>query len=311
MPGAAAFAFDGIAYHSMSVISDGLPTVIINGENTRFLDSADRGLHYGDGVFTTLSVLEGKPIFLARHLARLQADAGRLSVPFPGYSVLTDEAKRISGLHPESVLKITLTQGAGGRGYRRPEHNQGTCIMSAYPKPNYPESITDTGVQARVCEMRLGLNPRLAGNKHLNRLEQVLARAEWSDENIREGLMLDYEGFLIEGVMSNVFLVRDGVLLTPLLDRCGVSGVMRGLVLDAARDLGLQVEQARILPEEAMNADELFLTNSIIGLWPVCLLDGKKIPLGRITRLLSRRIARMTASDLASQKAGLPSDAAT
>jgi 4-amino-4-deoxychorismate lyase len=290
----------------MSVISDGLPTVMINGEITRFVDSADRGLNYGDGVFTTLPVVQGVPVFLARHLARLQADAGRLSVPFPGLAVLTDEARRISGLHAESVLKITLTQGVGGRGYRRPQRSEGIRIIGVHPKPNYPESITEDGVRARVCEIRLGLNSRLAGKKHLNRLEQVLARAEWSDEHIGEGLMLDYEGFLIEGVMSNVFLVRKGVLLTPLLDRCGVSGVMRGLVLDAARELGLQVEQARILPEEAMNADELFLTNSVIGLWPVCLLDGRKIPLGRITRLLSRWIARMTASDLASQKAGLP-----
>jgi 4-amino-4-deoxychorismate lyase len=294
----------------MSVVSDGLPTVMINGEITRFLNSADRGLHYGDGVFTTLSVLGGVPVFLSRHLARLQADAGRLNIPFPGHSVLTDEARRISGLHTESVLKITLTHGAGGRGYRRSERNIGTRIIGVHPKPNYPESITEEGVEARVCEIRLGFNSRLAGSKHLNRLEQVLARAEWDDEHIREGLMLDYEGFLIEGVMSNVFLVRDGVLLTPLLDRCGVSGVMRGLVLDAARELGLQVVQARILPEEAMNADELFLTNSVIGLWPVCLLDGKKIPLGSMSRLLSLHITRMAASDLASQKAGFASDEA-
>jgi 4-amino-4-deoxychorismate lyase len=294
----------------MSVFSEGLAAVMINGENTCFLDSADRGLHYGDGVFTTLSVQQGVPIFLDRHLARLQADAGSLSIPFPGHSVLADEARRISCLHPESVLKITLTQGVGGRGYRRPEQSKGTRIIGVHPKPNYPESITEAGVQVRVCEIRLGLNSRLAGSKHLNRLEQVLARAEWNDEHIREGLMLDYEGFLVEGVMSNVFLVREGVLLTPLLDRCGVAGVMRGLVLEVGRELGLPVEQARILPEEAMNADELFLTNSVIGLWPVCLLEGKKIPLGKITRLLSRRIAWMTASDMASQQAGLPADEA-
>ncbi len=280
------------------MISEGSPTAIVNGENTRFLDIADRGLQYGDGIFTTLSVQEGVAIFLDRHLARLQADAMRLNIPFPGHAVLTEEVLRIGDIHPRCVLKIMLTRGAGGRGYRCLEQSYGTRILSAHPKPDYPKSIRESGVQARFCDIRLGLNPRLAGIKHLNRLEQVLARAEWGDEGIREGLMLDHEGFLVEGVMSNVFLARDGLLRTPLLERCGVAGVMRGLVLESAPLLGLAVEEARILTEEALSADEIFLTNSVIGLWPVSLLDGKKFPVGSITRLLTRRIDDMAAREL-------------
>ena len=241
---------------------------------------------------------EGVAIFLDRHLKRLQADALRLNIPFPGFEILTEEVQRIGHMHSSCVLKIMLTRGVGGRGYLAPKQSKGTRILSSHPKPDYPKSIRESGVTVRFCDIRLGLNPHLAGIKHLNRLEQVLARAEWGDEGIREGLMLDHEGFLVEGVMSNVFLVSNGVLRTPVLERCGVAGVMRGLVLESAALLGLTVEEERILPEEAHSADEIFLTNSVIGVWPVTLLDGKKFSVGNITRLLTRRIDDMVTQEL-------------
>ncbi len=276
---------------------------IINGENAFLLDIADRGLHYGDGVFTTLSIEGGVPIFLDRHLARLQDDARRLDIPFPGISVLRREVWQLCMANPDSVLKIILTRGSAGRGYRYPEITHGTRILKAYPKPAYPSSVDMTGVKVRFCENRLGINLRLAGIKHLNRLEQVLARAEWHGELIREGLMLDYEGFLVEGIMSNVFLVQGEKVRTPLLDRCGVSGVQRRLVLEAAQNLGLTVEEARIQPHQVFSADEIFLTNSIIGVWPVSQLEGKAIPLGEIAKKLSVCVAEMAAIDMATQQA--------
>lgn len=274
---------------------------LINGKPARCVDVADRGLHYGDGVFTTLAVRGGVPLFWERHLARLQADANRLGLPFPGGQVLTEEARQLCPPHIDAVLKIILTRGVGGRGYRRAENTAGTRIVSPHPQPDYPPDLAEKGVRARLCGLRLGLNPRLAGIKHLNRLEQVLARAEWDDDSIREGLLLDYEGFLVEGVMSNVFLVQEGRLRTPLLDRCGVAGVMRGLVVQFARDLGLAVEEARILPAELDATDELFLTNSVIGLWPVCELDGKRFPVGPVARRLVGRIDEAIAGALACQ----------
>jgi 4-amino-4-deoxychorismate lyase len=274
----------------MAAIPQTSVSSLINGEAQLCLDVADRGLHYGEGVFTTLAVRRGVPLFLSRHLARLEADAARLGLPFPGVAILAEESRRLAACHPDSVLKIILTGGAGGRGYRRPEQGLGTRILAAHPLPVYPPDIKQQGVKARVCGLRLGLNPRLAGIKHLNRLEQVLARAEWGDDGIREGLLLDYEGFLVEGVMSNVFLVSAGRLRTPLLDRCGVAGVMRGLVLAASRDTGLPVEEARIPLAEALSADEIFLSNSVIGLWPVSGLEGRTFPVGAITRLLADKI---------------------
>lgn len=281
----------------MADMSQGNASVLINGDSTRCLDFADRGLQYGDGIFSTVSVRNGIPLFLSRHLARLQTDALSLSIPFPDIRVLTDEAYRLCAHHPESVLKIMLTRGMGGRGYRFIEQGKATRILCSHPKPDYPEEIWKKGVKARVCDLRLGINPRLAGIKHLNRLEQVLARAEWIDDDISEGLLMDHEGFLVEGVMSNVFLAREGFLRTPLLDRCGVAGVMRGLVLEAARELGLTVEESRLRLDEAIGADELFLTNSVIGVWPVRALDDKQFPVGEITRLLAERIHAMAGEE--------------
>jgi 4-amino-4-deoxychorismate lyase len=279
----------------MAVISQGSASCLVNGEPSRCLDVADRGLNYGDGVFTTLPVRQGFPLFLSRHLARLRADAARLGLPFPGVAVLADEARRLAAGHPESVLKILLTRGVGGRGYRPAEHATGTRVLAAHPLPGHPADLREQGVRARVCRLRLGLNPALAGVKHLNRLEQVLARAEWADEAVREGLLLDYEGFLVEGVASNVFIVSQGRLRTPLLDRCGVAGVMRGLVLDEARAAGLAAEEARLRLAEAFEAEELFMTNSLIGVWPVRALEGRRFAPGPVARLLAGRVDALAA----------------
>lgn len=283
----------------MTAVAQAPVSALINGEPARCVDFSDRGLHYGDGVFTTLAVRQGLPLLLDRHLARLQADAGRLGLPFPGRQVLADEIRQLCAASTDAVLKLILTRGTGGRGYRCPENTTGTRILSVHPKPDYPPDLAVAGVRARLCGLRLGINPRLAGVKHLNRLEQIMARAEWADDSIREGLLLDYEGFLVEGVMSNVFLLRQGRLRTPLLDRCGVAGVMRGWVLELAQDLGLVAEEARILPSELDDAEELFLTNSVIGIWPVCELEGRRFPIGPLAKLLAGQIDAAIAEALA------------
>lgn len=269
---------------------DAQSTVLINGEATRSVDFADRGLQYGDGVFTTLTVQDGIPLFLNRHLARLQADAAKLNLPCPAVELLADEARHLAASQAQAVLKMMLTRGVGGRGYRCPEASNGTRILSLHPHPNYPADLAEHGTKARLCALRLGINPHLAGIKHLNRLEQVLARAEWQDDDIREGVLLDYEGFVVEGVMSNLLVLNGNRLTTPLLDRSGVAGVMRGLVLEAARDLGLAVEETRIRPETLFAADSVLLTNSVIGIWPVRELDGHRFTINPIIPTLRQRI---------------------
>ncbi len=249
--------------------------ILINGEAGDRIDVLDRGLQYGDGLFETLRVRAGRPCLWAAHLARLRRGCERLGIAMPAEARLRDEAGRLCAGLDDGVLKIVLTRGPGGRGYRPPRDARPTRLLAVFPAPDYPPQYAQAGVAARLCDTRLGLNPALAGLKHLNRLEQVLARAEWDEPGIAEGLMLDIEGNVIEGTMSNLFMVRAGRLCTPGLSRCGVAGVMRARVMAEAGAQGIPVEEGRIGLRDLAAADELFLTNSVIGVWPVRRLDGR------------------------------------
>lgn len=261
-----------------------LTDVLINGERKRSLDINDRGIQYGDGLFETIEVRSGQPIFVSQHLKRLQFGCQQLLIPYPGDNIFLSEISILLKKSKNAVLKIQFTRGQGNRGYRQPQEIEPTRILSLHPFPVFPESYQQEGVRVRFCSGKLSSNPRLAGIKHTNRLEQVLARAEWVSESIQEGLMFDHQGYLIEGTMSNVFVVKDGKLLTPFLEDCGVTGIIRGLILGYGSDLGFQIEQQLLTQEFLYRADEVFLTNSIIGIWPVSHLDNLKLPVGPITR---------------------------
>lgn len=258
-------------------------SILVNGEIANCIDLLDRGFQYGDGVFTTLLLKEGVPLFLEQHLDRLGRDCAGLAIPPIESTLLRGDIKSVIGDEKRGVIKIQVTRGLGGRGYRSPKLVSPTRVVALHPLPVFPDQYTSEGIEVRYCRTRLGINPALAGIKHMNRLEQILARSEWSDNRIAEGLMLDHEGQLVEGTMSNVFLVKDGQLWTPLLDRCGVSGVMRSVVIGAARSLGIQLTQCRLTPEDMAVADEAFITNSVIGLWPVSCVKEKIIPIGPVT----------------------------
>jgi 4-amino-4-deoxychorismate lyase len=249
-------------------------TTLIDGVPADTIAVADRGVHYGDGLFETIAVVDGEPCLWERHLVRLRAGCERLSIPLPPESQLADEALRLTRGVGRAALKLILTRGEGGRGYRPPDPPRPRRILRLSPWPAYPEAWQAMGVRVRYCRTRLGHQPLLAGLKHLNRLEQVLARAEWSDPDIAEGLMLDLDGQVVEGTQTNLFALLDGRLLTARLDRCGVAGVVRGLVMDTARVLGLTVVEEGLTPERLAAADALFLTSSLIGIWAVRELGG-------------------------------------
>jgi 4-amino-4-deoxychorismate lyase len=265
-------------------MANSLPVIRVNGRESRRISALDRGLHYGDGVFTTLAVRGGAPLLLDRHLARLAHDCQRLSIPCPHLPLLRDEAVRLPWKQARAVLKITITRGEGGRGYRVPDECCPTRLLALHPWPEYSDHPAADGIAARVCNLRLGRNPALAGVKHLNRLEQVLARSEWDNPEILEGILLDSDGAVVEGVMSNLFWVKEGCLFTPLLDQCGVAGVMRALVLELAARHGLIAGEIRAPLSTVLEADEVFFTNSVIGLWPARVLDGRVFSVGPVSR---------------------------
>jgi 4-amino-4-deoxychorismate lyase len=263
---------------------------LLNGQPASTLDLHDRGLHYGDGLFETIAVDRGEPLLWPQHMARLLEGCRRLRLPPPDTDLLRSEAGQVLAGAGRATLKILITRGSAGRGYRAPRDAQPTRLLMRFPWPDYPVDNGRTGVVVRLCETRLARNPALAGLKHLNRLEQVLARGEWDDPGIAEGLMLDTGGCLIEGTMSNVFLVRAGGLVTPALDACGVAGVMRARVLEAAASLGIPCATADLTPADAEAADALFLTSSLIGLWPVRQLGERRYAVNPIVQTLQQQL---------------------
>ncbi len=255
--------------------------ILVDGAAQGEVDAADRGLHYGDGLFETLAVVDGRIRHWTRHLGRLESGCRRLGLECPEASLLEREVLQLSGGCARRVVKIIVTRGAGTRGYRPPQPARSRRILLASDWPDHPRQWAREGVRIRLCQMRLGHNPLLAGIKHCNRLEQVLARSEWGDE-FEEGLMLDEHGRAIEGTMSNLFVVQDGALTTPDLSRCGVAGVMRQVILDQAPGQGIPTEVAEVGLEQVRQADGLLLCNALIGIWPVRTFEERQYPVPRL-----------------------------
>lgn len=258
-------------------------TTRINGVAVDCVGTSDRGLLYGDGLFETIAVRNRRASSWQRHMARLQAGCERLGIPVVDSAQLAQEADELLAGAGDAVLKVIVTRGSGGRGYRIPEKMTPRRILQLHPWPEFPPAAAEAGVAARLCTTRLCHNPMLAGIKHLNRLEQVLARREWHDPQIAEGLLLDPGGHLVEGTMSNLFLVRQQALLTPDLRGCGVAGIMRSIILELAERLSLPVKICTLDMEDLQTADEIFLCNSLIGIWPVIVVDGRPFCKGEIT----------------------------
>jgi 4-amino-4-deoxychorismate lyase len=264
---------------------------MINGRMTDHVASTDRGLFYGDGLFETIAVLNGEPGHWQQHLQRLQAGCARLGIEPVDELLLAEECRQLVDGVGRAVVKIIVTRGSGGRGYRLPARPKPTRILQLHDWPDFPVACARHGVAVRMCDIRLGHNPRLAGIKHLNRLEQVLARQEWDDTGIMEGLLLDSVGNLIEGTMSNLFLVKDEVLLTPDLQRCGVAGIMRSQVLKLADQLSIHAEICQLGMADLHEAGEVFICNSLIGIWPIIAIDDRNYTRGTTTSRLQDLLA--------------------
>lgn len=243
--------------------------MLVNGAPGNTINAEDRGLAYGDGVFRTLRMQAGRPVCWERQYAKLQRDCGALKISCPSALVLSSELQQLNKDHPEGVAKIIITRGVSARGYAPSVQTEATRVLSINPPAAYPADYAKSGVRMHVCKVRLGHQLLLAGIKHLNRLENVLAASEWQDQDVAEGLMCDISGYVISGTRSNLFMLRGNVLYTPNLLRCGVAGVQRDRVMDWAKQHGVTCKIADFHVEELVQADEIFLVNSVFGLWPV------------------------------------------
>jgi len=252
--------------------------VLVNGREDDRIDPMDRGLHYGDGLFETMAVQGGGVRFLDWHLERLAEGAARLAIPLPEPGTLRAEITAVSAAD-RGVVKLILTRGAGERGYRPSPHPEPTRMVFGLSWPALTPAAWTQGVRVGWCRMRLGRNPRLAGIKHLNRLEQVLARAEWDDAAMAEALMMDDREQAICGTQTNLFARIADRWTTPVLDQCGVAGVMRRAFITWAASRGEPVIERELPAVEVAGAAAVLLTNAVIGAWPVHELAGRALPI--------------------------------
>lgn len=273
------------------------PAILVNGNAAGSLSALDRGLQFGDGVFRTLAVSGGRPLNWVNHHARLSADCNALGLACPASELLAAEIREVAP--NDASVKIILTRGTAGRGYGIPAEARESRIVAAFDLPAHDAKLAVEGARVRLCTLRLALQPRLAGVKTLNRLENVLARSEWRDSTIDEGLLCDSEGRVVEATMANIFVVHKGHLVTPRLDRCGVAGAQRDRVRQLAASLDEHCEEVDLGIDDVMKADEVFLTNSLIRLWPVREIDGRLFRPGPVARVIREAILAQEARDVA------------
>ena len=260
---------------------DGPLQSLINGQQAERISIRDRGFQYGDGCFETIRVLSNKPILWSAHLKRLKHACKTLQLSV-NFELLQSEITQLlqGNKTADVILKIIVTRGEGGRGYTPPEHANCTRIIQLI---DYVAADTRTGARVVVCQHRLSSNSLLGGIKHLNRLDQVIASAQ-IPADFDEGLCLDEQGSVIEGCRSNLLLAIDNQLVTPDLGKSGVEGVMLNYLIDKFKVLDTRVLRKTISLRELKTASEIFLCNSVFGIWPVAEIENEDWRMNREKR---------------------------
>lgn len=251
------------------------------------IDWQERGLHYGDGLFETLLKIGGRIPFWKDHYQRLSEGCYRLQITAPTADWLNDKIIQQTQGVDTAVVKLIVTRGKGGRGLKLPERNRPSIFVFKYPYTALKDQ--QMAIDVAICETRLAINPNLAGIKHLNRLDYVLAALELEAKGQKdEGILCDTDGFLVEGIISNLFFCLQDQVYTPSLDLVGVNGIMRKHVLQYFESEGIKVKIGRFPAQLLMQASEIFMCNSVQGVRPIKSLDQLPLNVGPITRSLMK-----------------------
>ena len=264
---------------------------LINGSFDHVISPFDRGFAYGDGVFRTMKMVDGLPENWPLHYQKLVADCAAINIVCPSAELLMSDLQQLFspiGL-PEDLLaiaKIIITRGEGSRGYTPPAITAPMRVVTKSAMPQYSEIRFSEGVSLTVCETRLASQAKLAGIKHLNRLENVLARMEWTDAHmtngIADGIMLDSADHVIECTSANIFARFGDTLMTPSLHQCGVAGITRQRIIDLAYTLSLKAKIEVIDLPTLLSADEVIICNSLYSAWQVKSIQEKTIKTGTL-----------------------------
>lgn len=253
---------------------------LVNGSFEQTISPLDRGFSYGDGVFRTLRIKDGLPVSWPFHYQKLVADCAAIGIVCPSAELLMNDIQQLFPIIEFSdgeakVAKIIITRGEGARGYAPPAVTVPTRVIIKSVMPQYAESNFSSGVTLHLCKTRLATQPELAGVKHLNRLENVIARMEWREDVIFDGLMLDHNGNVIECTMSNIFARFGEHLYTPDLSQSGVAGITRQRILGLASVLNLTMHVEMFDFERLLQADEVIICNSLFGAFQVQAIGNK------------------------------------
>ncbi len=244
-------------------------TYLINGDFNQTISPLDRGFAYGDGIFRTMVIRNGVPASWPLHYQKLVADCAVIGIVCPSAELLMSDLQQLFSPEEIAVAKIMITRGEGERGYAPPAVTMPLRVIIKSALPQYAEANYMAGVYLHVCETRLAHQTKLAGVKHLNRLENVMARMEWQDDTLFDGLLLDQQGNVIECTMSNIFARLGDKLITPDLSQCGVAGITRQRIIGLAATLDLSIEVTQLPLTRLLQADEVIICNSLYGAFQV------------------------------------------
>ncbi len=241
----------------------------VNGQPQSTISLTDRSFQYGDGCFTTMLTRNGQIEHWPFHIERMESCLTLLEIPFPDWQVIHNwlmQAVISKGL---AGLKLHISRGEGGRGYSPTQVESPNVTISHFQYPSHYEQWKRHGVELGLAGIKLGHNPMLAGHKHNNRIEQVLIKADLERAGYLDGVVLDIDENIVESSMANLFWVKSNVLYTPKLDKAGVAGVMRRVTLEYAKAAQLEYHVGHYPLSELLSADEVFVSNSLIGIVPV------------------------------------------
>ncbi|WP_070967542.1 aminodeoxychorismate lyase [Vibrio sonorensis] len=256
----------------------------VNGKVAQTVDIGDRSFQYGDGCFTTMLTLNGSIHLWHLHKERMVRCLDLLGIVQPDWFEVECWLNHASQPSPKAGLKLHISRGAGGRGYGTDGADKTLVTISDFAFPSHYLQWQENGIDLGVCTTKLGHNPLLAGHKHNNRLEQVLAKREAESEGFADALVLDIDNKVVETTMANLFWCKDQTLFTPTIDKAGVAGVARKQVMSLAKDKGMSICEGHFKLDELYLADEIFITNSVIGVCPVTAISGRTYKLGVLTK---------------------------
>ncbi len=263
---------------------------IVNGVCCESISVTDRSFQYGDGCFTTMLTREGHIAHWSKHVDRMNACLDALFISRPDWTQVESWLAQAVRNDRKAGLKLHISRGEGGRGYSPTHVASPNVTISDFIYPAHYEQWSEQGLKLGVCERRLGHSPLLAGHKHNNRLEQVLLKAELEQHSLADGIALDIDDNVIETTMANLFWLKGATLFTPCLDKAGVSGVIRRVVLEWAQAEGIETQIGEYKLADLLNADEVFMTNSILGAAPIRAIDSHQFDIGKTTQRIQEMI---------------------